>query len=781
MSWEILQADCIEAMRQMDEASVDAIVTDPPYGLEFMGKEWDRLSWDDGTATPKNEAWREQQRNAPRKDGGWASMQESRVPRFNAAGIPASRMQDWHQTWATEALRVLKPGGHLLAFGGTRTYHRLACAIEDAGFEIRDCLVWMYGSGFPKSLDVSKAIDKAAGAEREVVGERADFKAKKAAESRRGEDNARRFNEAHDPGRGGYTDPSQVGVLTAPATPEAAQWEGWGTALKPSHEPIVLARKPLASRGVNVRVVVENGLREQGIEGEIRWTTNPVSDAAGSSPPTSSTSTGRSEPSATSVSRADESTKRSVEQPIPNAPEPRIGNGESGTANTSASTTSGDETSSETKSSRPTETPALAAENESATSSPSTTSTEAEPPTAKQSTARSSRNSSAKDSPRVIESFAGIATGLTGSRAVVHISKLSDETFAWPDDLPERVAGGSTVAQNVLEHGTGALNIAATRITANGHLSTPSDKVYSAERLVRPRIARDDNTVYGKGLGAGTQEEPAGRWPANVALSHLPECVAVGTRKVKGHKGYPNGPQGNHNRGVIYGAAESSTTPRPGHADPDGTETITAYECAPGCPIAMLDEQSGAVKGAVSNGKRAGTGYHENFGEQEQEASYGDSGGAARFFYCAKSSRSERNAGLDGFEEGYLADANKWTDVDYRKGDGEVTARKRANVHPTVKPIDLMRWLVRLVTPPGGTCLDPFVGSGTTGCACVLEGFDFIGIEREPEYVEIAKARIAWWEQHKGREADEVLAESRRSEAIREVHESAGQLGLELG
>ena len=122
-----------------------------------------------------------------------------------------------------------------------RTYHRLASAVEDAGFEIRDQIMWLYGSGFPKSLDVSKALDKIAGAEREVIGVRDDFQQKKSAEAKRGIDNARNFNEAHDPGRGGYTKPEMVGVITAPATLEAQQWQGWGTALKPAHEPIVVA------------------------------------------------------------------------------------------------------------------------------------------------------------------------------------------------------------------------------------------------------------------------------------------------------------------------------------------------------------------------------------------------------------------------------------------------------------------------------------------------------------------------------------------------------------
>ena len=122
MTAEIIHGDCIEVMRGMDANSVDAIVTDPPYGLGFMGKKWDEL--------PPGEEW------------------------------------------ARECLRVLKPGGHLLSFGGTRTWHRLTVAVEDAGFEIRDSIAWMYGSGFPKSLDVSKAIDKAAGAEREVIGKK---------------------------------------------------------------------------------------------------------------------------------------------------------------------------------------------------------------------------------------------------------------------------------------------------------------------------------------------------------------------------------------------------------------------------------------------------------------------------------------------------------------------------------------------------------------------------------------------------------------------------------
>ncbi|MFF8399867.1 DNA-methyltransferase [Streptomyces sp. NPDC016172] len=175
-------ANSLELLPTLPDASVDAIVTDPPYELGFLGKSWD------------------------------------------ASGI-AYNVDLW-----AECLRVLKPGGHLAAFGATRNYHRMTVAIEDAGFEIRDSLHWLYGSGFPKSLDVSKAIDKAAGAEREVIGP---------PPYRRG----RAGQSYSDTRRTSYD--YQPQPLTAAATEDAARWEGWTTALKPGHEPIVLARKPL--------------------------------------------------------------------------------------------------------------------------------------------------------------------------------------------------------------------------------------------------------------------------------------------------------------------------------------------------------------------------------------------------------------------------------------------------------------------------------------------------------------------------------------------------------
>jgi site-specific DNA-methyltransferase (adenine-specific) len=199
MTHTIHLGDCLDVLRTMPDCSVDAVVTDPPYGLAFMGKRWD---YD----VPSVEVW-------------------------------------------AECLRVLKPGGHLLAFAGTRTQHRMAVRIEDAGFEIRDMIAWVYGSGFPKSLDVSKAIDKAAGAEREV--------------KKRHVQSATRPDE-HAGASAHITMPNSWDI-TAPATPEARQWAGWGTALKPALEPITMARKPLA--GTVAGNVLEHGTGALNVDG----------------------------------------------------------------------------------------------------------------------------------------------------------------------------------------------------------------------------------------------------------------------------------------------------------------------------------------------------------------------------------------------------------------------------------------------------------------------------------------------------------------------------------
>ena len=400
MSAVVMVGDCRDLMAGLADESVDAIVTDPPYELGFMGKSWD------------------------------------------ASGI-AYDLEVWRQ-----ALRVLKPGGHLLAFSGSRTYHRMVCAIEDAGFEIRDQIMWLYGSGFPKSHDVSKAIDREAGAERRVVGR---YRRPDGSNERKSESSGTSIF-----GVGGDQD------ITAPATPAAQQWAGWGTALKPAHEPIVVARKP----------------------------------------------------------------------------------------------------------------------------------------------------------------FKG------------------------------------TVAQNVLAHGTGALNVDGCRVgTEEGDYSHGVSVIKAHDRFYGKAFAASDRKM--------TSPHQLGRWPANVIHDGSDEVLRL----------FPE------------------TAPARRNAASDGRS------------VPFM--QAGGEKTGGFSGRRDPSNSHDDAG-----------GSAARFFYCAKASKRDREEGLDG-------------------------SGSRANHHPTVKPTDLMRYLCRLVTPPGGIVLDPFTGSGSTGKAAVLEGFRFVGCEMSPEYAAIARARIA--------------------------------------
>ena len=243
-----------------------------------------------------------------------------------------------------------------------------------------------------------------------------------------------------------------------------------------------------------------------------------------------------------------------------------------------------------------------------------------------------------------------------------------------------------TVAANVLEHGTGALNIDGCRIATflNG-----------------------------------------GRWPANIILTHSDACVQTGTRRVKTGIAYEP-----EDKQRCHGPVPQTPLGREcGFADADGKETVEAWECALDCPVRQLDEQSGTSKssgGRIGNKKGIGSYgiYGQYQGKESGDPGFGDTGAASRFFYVAKTSTSERHAGCE-----HLPNKNN---------------------HPTVKPIALMRYLVKLVTPPGGTVLDPFVGSGSTGCAAVIDGYDFIGIDLLQEHLDIAGLRIAHWTPEQG-------------------------------
>ena len=436
MAVRVEAGDCREVMPRLAAEGVlfDACVTDPPYHLTSIVKRFGASG-----AAPAQHG----------TDGLYARASAGFMGQRWDGGDIAFRPETWRLVFD-----LLKPGAHLVAFSGTRTYHRMACAIEDAGFEIRDQLAWVYGSGFPKSHDVSKGIDRHQGDARPVIG-------------REILTNDIRGGALLDAVHGGVR-PAFEREITSAASAASAAWVGWGTALKPAWEPIVLARVPLCG----------------------------------------------------------------------------------------------------------------------------------------------------------------------------------------------------TVAANVLAHGTGALNIDGCRVEA------PEGSVVRMEH-------RETGSArgYDGGLKGGERIEPQtlGRWPANLGHDGSDEVLA----------GFPDTASG------------TGAVKRASGADRDGNR--------------------GAALGAES--RPAGT----------VMSCIGDAGSAARFFYTAKADAEDRFGSR----------------------------------HPTVKPVDLMRWLVRLVTPPGGTVLDPFAGSGTTGAAAIAEGFDAILIEREAEYLKDIAERIAWCE-GRGRHSTAAKARSKR-------------------
>ena len=414
-----LNADCLDAMKRMPDNSIDAIVTDPPYGINFMNKKWDSPGGMVGQMATGKE-----------KRGGFAyGGSHSR----GYKDCDLSQFQEYMTPLFQEMLRIAKPGAHLLAFGGTRTYHRLACAIEDAGWEIRDCVMWIYGQGFPKSMNVGLAIDKLLGQESIDTG----------VASSNARPNCGKSNTIYESGTVGKS------FTIKKANNE---WGGWGTCLKPAYEPVIMARKPL--------------------EG--------------------------------------------------------------------------------------------------------------------------------------------------------------------------------TVAKNVLKWGVGGLNIDECRVPYESDddkaSAKPQGKATSKVGALAGGVENDrDRTGF-------EVKETNGRFPAN----------------------------------VIH----------------DGSEEV----------VELFPESNGGAFPAKSNvptGKHyeGGWGKVDNGTRKEM-----DSGTAARFFYCAKASKSEKG---------------------------------KDNIHPTVKPIELMKYLVKLVAPKGSLVLDPFMGSGSTGVAAIEIGRRFIGIEKEPEYFKIAENRLA--------------------------------------
>jgi hypothetical protein len=451
-TWSVTPGDCLAQLATLPANSIDAMVTDPPAGIGFMGKAWD---------------------GAKGGRGQWVA---------------------WLTTIMAEAFRVLKPGAHALVWALPRTSHWTAWALEDAGFEVRDKHFHIFGSGFPKSMDVSKAIDRMAG---------------------------------------------------APATEDAQRWQGWGTALKPAVEEWILVRKPMRQ----------------------------------------------------------------------------------------------------------------------------------------------------------------------------------------------------SVAKNVLEHGTGALNIDGCRVP---HASAADLAAHTAGvDAIKARGGTMDNSwANHSDLSGASDVSSAGRWPSHLLLSHALGCKCVGTFKVKAPP-----PWGDVRGPSLFTGVTTSPVH---HTDADGFETLYDWDCVDGCPVRELDAQSGDRPGAVSNGVKSGNGYGGKYGEQAQAPGYADDGGASRYFttfppflYTPKCDRADREKGCEHLPQQVInGDTPPGSLGSQSPRAGAGRTGKRRNHHPTVKSTDLMRWLVRLITPPGGIVLDPFAGSGSTGVACSAERLRFIGFELDPEYVEIARARI---------------------------------------
>lgn len=566
MSARVITGNCLEVLPTLDAESVDAIVSDPPYGLGFMGKGWDH-------AVPVVEFWR-------------------------------------------EALRVAKPGAHLAAFGGTRTYHRLACAIEDAGWEIRDCLSWLYGSGFPKSLDVSKAVDKHLGATPHIIGTRKAVPGVA-------------FTQSSPAATGRAEIP-----VTVPATDAGHQWQGYGTALKPGYEPIILAQKPYAPQ--HLLAILAHTTTE------LLWLL--VDSSEKTATPSSawlqtagfwSTAPWLSECLGVLSQLANRCTIETASGLITDLKilKSSLSKLTPSTTTVASSAISGDESSAW-----------LAAS------------------ISRSVQAKCERLASTTAGEIAIDWRADEGSGPEGS----------DLAPAWEPIILARKPLAGTVAANVLQYGTGGLNIDGCRV---GEIGGPADLAAGS--------GTRSNAVYGTYGAAVTTPLDKGRWPANVVLD----------------------------------------------------------EAAAG----LLDAQSGISKGGTDTGRRVHGGLWSASADGIPcGPQYGDSGGASRFFYTAKASRSEREAGLDHLPA-------RITNTDTPPGtQGATNPRAGANRscaarnhHPTVKPLALMQWLCRLVTPPGGLILDPFCGSGTTGRAAVAEGFRFIGIELSEEYAAIARARIA--------------------------------------
>jgi DNA modification methylase len=543
----IIHGDSLIELKKLEDNSVDSIVSDPPYGLAFMGKKWD---YD----VPSVDLWR-------------------------------------------ECLRVLKPGGHLLSFGGTRTYHRMVVAIEDAGFEIRDQIQWLYGSGFPKASALSRQS-------RDAFCQCASNK-------------HNNENKSHEQDEDDHNDSRNVSACDDLPLLNAHRLKN-----KPlnsqddcqSYHDLCGAHVQEASKGAQV-----SSQQQQCVQEHTHYVLRDGDEA--------------SEP------------LHSPCQVQCNGPLSNLD--------------------------------CLNQE------SPSSVSQE-----------NISLNKSLADTSQLDDCKLGKGQGFSSEKFLAQCQLCGNAIIdGWyngglkpanePICLARKPLSESTVAKNVLKWGVGGINVDGCRIEAS--------KDYGRSAANAKGTVNAHNGFEGKSFKIAERDaeyaSPLGRFPANllldeVAAEMLDAQSGVLKQGVAGKKSRPFGD------GNIYGTAQEFK--------PNGTET---YACD-------------------------------------------TSSGASRFFYVAKASKRERNAGCEGMPTVRVEVSGQGAACPKLTKNGRPNKPiENQNHHPTVKPVTLMRYLCRLITPPNGTVLDPFCGSGTTGVAAKAEGFNFIGIEREAEYVEIAKRR----------------------------------------
>jgi len=613
---KLMLGDNMESLKKLPDNSVDSIVSDPPYGLSFMGKKWD---YD----VPSVEFWK-------------------------------------------EVYRVLKPGGHVLSFGGTRTYHRMVVNIEDAGFEIRDQIMWLYGSGFPKSHNISKAIDSTI---------------------KTGKSNPKAINQSEmsktdgevvdviQPNNGILGDKKLVtkNVGASLETEQAQQWEGWGTAMKPAQEIITVAQKPedLEGTALNLIYIIKKEIWKLYV--------NVVEQSS------ELNQVEQKEVLDTAQCLVEKNTNiQDALQGLMDMSQLRLMENMNWNIVLLWHTILEDLLQ---KMSR------------------YTTST-------KSNLIIDLKTLKSLEWQNILENITQVKNNQTDGlnvnalTAVVLFNALNlklkdiqqhsvEDNVIYKEDkmdclnepicVARKPLSEKSVAENVLKWGTGGINIDGCRV------GTETISVHNAPKGTFAGGEED------RGSDTNSYREHEGRFPANIILDEI--------------------------------AGE------------------------------LLDEQSGNLKSTGAIRKKDTDTDPSNIDRKhktgENSNPYaGQSGGASRFFYQAKVSKAERNMALDEFDAKLQAGAEfrpNHMEKALKGEDGNPYGRytPTKNNHPTVKPVSLMAYLCRLVTPPNGIVLDPFMGSGSTGIAARLEGFKFLGMEMDKDYFKIAEARIENYEEYR--------------------------------